>query len=138
MSGGCRVNGQRPSVPDIGGVIEQLERVDEPCASLATARQFEPDQRALAAFEVFVGIGLEFAGLQRGVIDRDDLRTLCQPGGDFFSIGKMSVDTQRQRFDTLNGEESVERRLKLVGRGKWRVGICVVRFFLPIALTCHG
>jgi hypothetical protein len=46
MGGRGRVNGKAACVTDIGDVIEQCERVDEPLSRFQSARQFETDKAA--------------------------------------------------------------------------------------------
>ncbi len=104
------MDGEAARVADIGDVVEQLQRVDEFAARVRAARQFEAEQPAIAALEIFVGAGAGLAGLDRGVDDRDDLGALRQPGGDRGRVLAMALDAQRQGFEALQDEEGVEGR----------------------------
>jgi len=58
---GGGVDGEAARVADIGDVVEQFERVDEFPARDGASRQFEAEQRAIAALEIFVGGGRGFS-----------------------------------------------------------------------------
>ena len=49
-----RMDGERARVADVGDVIEELQRVDEAPARLAPGREFEADEAAKAALEIFL------------------------------------------------------------------------------------
>ena len=54
VGGRRRMDGERARVADVGDVVEELQRVDEPPPRLFPARQFEADQAAEAALEIFL------------------------------------------------------------------------------------
>ena len=55
MRGRSRMNGERASVADVGDMIEELQRVNEPGAGGLAALDLEADQAALPAAQIFLG-----------------------------------------------------------------------------------
>ncbi len=110
MGGRRGMDGEAARVADIGDVIEELQRVDETPPRLAPAREFEADEPAEAAFEIFLRPLARDAGLQRGMNHLHHFRPLGEPGGDGLRVDAVALDAQRQRLDALQGEEGVERR----------------------------
>src|ERR1700722_7500618 len=110
MGGRGGMNGEAARVADIGDVIEELQAVDETPPRFASFGEFETDKAAELAVQIFVGALARRAGLRRGMDNAHDLRSPGEPCGDRAGVGDMALDAQGERFNALQGEESVERR----------------------------
>ncbi len=110
MRGRRRMNGEAPRVADIGDVVEQLQRIDEAPPRLLAALEFEADEPAIAALEVFVGALAEHARLHRRMDDARHLGPLQEIIRHGLRVLGMALDAQGQRLDALDGQERVEGR----------------------------
>ena len=105
-----RMDGERARVADVGDVVEQLQRVDEPPPRLMPAGEFEADQAAEAALEILLrALERPAASAAR---DRSpwSLPAAWRAIGDRLGVLAVALDAQRHRLDALDGEEGVERR----------------------------
>jgi hypothetical protein len=57
MGGGGGMDREAARVPDVGDMVEQLQRIDEAPAAIATAGKLDADQPAEATGEVTIGAG---------------------------------------------------------------------------------
>ena len=75
---GCRrrVNGKAAGIADIGDVIKELQRVDEPLACRSSALQFEADQTAKPTRQVSMRVVQRPASLRRWMNDLGNIVVL--------------------------------------------------------------
>jgi len=95
--------------PTLRQQAEQLDRVDQLSSGFHAALEAERDHAAEATREVPGRELVRRVGTQAGVADPLDGGGGFKPAGDRQGVGAVALDAKRQRLQTLQEEEGVER-----------------------------
>lgn len=109
MSRRSRVDRERPCVPDIGHMTEQLQGIDELLSCGRRIFRLDPkDYHGPAlALEVFLGLFVLGIGREAGVADPCDLIMRLEMFGYLLSVLAVPLHAETEGFDSLNDRPAV-------------------------------
>src|ERR1700690_385748 len=103
------MNYQTLGVADVGKMREQFHRIDELLSGFQAALDAEADQTAETMLQILRGNLITGIVGQAGISPPGHQRMCLEPARDFERIRRVLALAQRQRFQSLQKEERVER-----------------------------
>src|SRR5581483_10099754 len=102
--------GEGLRIADIDEPCDQLQRVVESLAGFQAALDSEGKKRGSPAIEIFRDQRTVWAVAEARVVDPIDARIIAEEFSDLSGVLDVAFDAERNRFDSLQQQEGVERR----------------------------
>lgn len=109
VSRGCRMDGERSSIADIGDMIEHFQAIDEFAAGLFAFLELEAQQRSIAALQIGVRAAFVLPGHQTGENNLADFGMLGEIVRNGNRVTAMLSHAQGHRLKALDKHEGIER-----------------------------